>query len=51
MVKNRFFKFFALDTGKDLYEERGILLSRIGQHEAALAIYAYKIGDFQMAEK
>jgi len=34
----------------DLYEERAILLSRIGRHESALAIYAHKLKNFQMAE-
>ena len=34
----------------DLYEERAILLSRIGRHEQALSIYAHKLEDVQMAE-
>ncbi|EFA76752.1 tetratricopeptide-like helical domain-containing protein [Heterostelium album PN500] len=34
----------------DLYEERAILLSRIGRHEQALAIYAHKLKNFKMAE-
>jgi len=36
---------------EDLYEERAILLSRIGQHEAALNIYAHKLKRFAMAEE
>jgi len=35
----------------DLYEERAILLSRIGQHEAALNIYAHKLKNIQLAEE
>jgi len=36
---------------EDLFEERAILLSRIGQHEAALNIYAHKLKKFSMAEE
>jgi len=36
---------------EDLYEERAILLSRIGQHEQALNIYAHKLKNFEMAEE
>jgi Vam6/Vps39-like protein vacuolar protein sorting-associated protein 39 len=35
----------------DLFEERALLLSRIGQHEQALNIYAHKLQDEQMAER
>jgi tetratricopeptide (TPR) repeat protein len=35
----------------DLFEERAILLSRIGRHDQALAIYAHKLEDAEMAEK
>ena len=35
----------------DLLEERAILLSRIGQHEQALIIYAHKLHDDKMAEE
>lgn len=35
----------------DLFEERAILLSRINQHEGALAIYAHDLRDFRMAEE
>jgi Vam6/Vps39-like protein vacuolar protein sorting-associated protein 39 len=35
----------------DLFEERAILLSKIGQHEAALEIYAHRLNDFRMAEE
>ena len=34
----------------DLYEERALLMSRIGEHEKALQIYAHKLKDYQMAE-
>ncbi len=34
----------------DLFEERAILLSRIGRHDQALAIYAHKLEDPEMAE-
>jgi len=37
-------------TFTDLYEERAILLSKIGQHEQALNIYAHKLNDEKMAE-
>jgi hypothetical protein len=35
----------------DLFEERAILLSRIGRHDQALAIYAHKLNDIKMAEE
>ncbi len=35
----------------DLYEERALLLSRIGRHEQALIIYAHKLHDERMAEE
>ncbi|KAI9281130.1 CNH domain-containing protein [Sporodiniella umbellata] len=35
----------------DLYEERAILLSRIGQHDQALDIYVYKLKNYLMAEE
>eukprot|EP01132_Coremiostelium_polycephalum_P005017 gene5017-6246_t len=35
----------------DLYEERAILLSKIGRHEQALSIYAHKLKNFAMAEE
>ncbi len=34
----------------DLYEERALLLSRIGQHEQALNIYAHKLQDERYAD-
>ncbi|KAI9289950.1 vacuolar sorting protein 39 domain 2-domain-containing protein [Umbelopsis sp. AD052] len=34
----------------DLYEEKAILLSRIGQHDQALNIYVYKLKNYRMAE-
>lgn len=35
---------------QDLYEERAVLLSRIGRHDQALAIYAHRLEDTAMAE-
>lgn len=35
----------------DLFEERAILLSRIGQHEQALTIYAHKLHNDKLAEE
>ncbi|KAI9311094.1 CNH domain-containing protein [Dichotomocladium elegans] len=35
----------------DLFEERAILLSRIGQHDQALDIYVYKLRNYAMAEE
>jgi len=34
----------------DLYEERALLMSRLGEHEEALSIYAHKLKDVEMAE-
>jgi len=34
-----------------LFEERAILLSRIGQHEQALKVYVYKLRNYRMAEE
>lgn len=36
---------------EDLYEARAILLGRMGRHEHALELYAYKLGDFKKAEE
>lgn len=41
-------KFLSLDA---LWEERAVLLGRIGRHEPALEIYAQRIGDQKMAEE
>ena len=38
---------FPLD---DLYEERAVLLAKLGQHEAALSIYVHTLKDMQTAE-
>ena len=35
----------------DLFEERALLLSRLGRHELALAIYAHVLKDPGMAEE
>ena len=34
----------------DLYEERGLILSKLGLHENALTIYAHRLGDTLMAQ-
>ncbi|KAI6042930.1 vacuolar sorting protein 39 domain 1-domain-containing protein [Pisolithus marmoratus] len=36
---------------EDLYEARAILLGRMGRHEHALELYAYKLGNFLKAEE
>lgn len=38
---------FPLD---DLFEERALLLAKLGQHESALGIYVYTLGDLATAE-
>ena len=35
----------------DMFEERALLLSRIGHHEVALAIYVHVLNDQTMAEE
>jgi hypothetical protein len=35
----------------DLFEERAILLKKIGQHEKALFIYAHELKDYRLAEE
>ncbi len=35
----------------DLYEERAILLGKLGQHEKALAIYVIVLGDIEKASR
>ncbi|KAG6333670.1 hypothetical protein ID866_5413 [Astraeus odoratus] len=35
----------------ELYEARAILLGRMGRHEHALELYAYKLGNFKKAEE
>ncbi|KAI9010949.1 CNH domain-containing protein [Phycomyces nitens] len=40
-----------LDGKHYLFEERAILLSRIGQHDQALDIYVYKLSNYTMAEE
>ncbi|PRP83726.1 hypothetical protein PROFUN_09058 [Planoprotostelium fungivorum] len=36
---------------EDLFEERAILLKKIGQHEKALFIYAHELKDYRLAEE
>jgi len=43
-------KMLSKFSSEELYEERALLLSRIGEHEQALKIYANKLKDYQMAE-
>ena len=35
----------------DLYEERAVILSKLGEHEGALTIYAHRLGDIEMAHQ
>jgi len=44
-------KMLARFPQEDLYEERAILLSRVGMHEAALNIYAHKLKNIRLAEE
>ena len=39
------------DSLQDLYEERAILLSKIGQHEQALSVFAHKLRNSALAEE
>ena len=43
--------FFLLLSFSDLFEERALLLSRLGRHEVALAIYAHVLKEPEMAEE
>ncbi|KAL5116230.1 Vacuolar morphogenesis protein 6 [Pleosporales sp. CAS-2024a] len=38
-------------TDADYYESRAIVLSKMGQHKQALAIYVFQLQDFQKAEE
>ena len=42
---------FKLLLLSDLFEERALLLSRLGRHEVALAIYAHVLKEPEMAEE
>ncbi|KYQ92348.1 tetratricopeptide-like helical domain-containing protein (TPR) [Tieghemostelium lacteum] len=44
-------KMLSRFPNNDLFEERAILLSKIGRHEQALAIYAHRLKNFAMAEE
>ena len=46
-----FFSFSFFPLYIDLYEEKAILLSRLGQHRQALVIYAYNLENPEFAEK
>ena len=35
----------------DCYEAKAILLGRLGRHDGALEIYAYRLQNFQKAEE
>eukprot|EP01113_Clastostelium_recurvatum_P023907 TRINITY_DN2852_c0_g1_i2.p1 TRINITY_DN2852_c0_g1~~TRINITY_DN2852_c0_g1_i2.p1 ORF type:complete len:622 (+),score=131.51 TRINITY_DN2852_c0_g1_i2:148-1866(+) len=47
-ILSKFIHSFQEET---LYEERAILLSRIGKHDQALNIYAHKLHNYDMAEE
>ncbi|EGC34554.1 hypothetical protein DICPUDRAFT_153214 [Dictyostelium purpureum] len=47
-LPEKMLSIFPID---DLFEERAILLSKIGRHEQALTIYAHKLKNYQMAEE
>jgi hypothetical protein len=38
-------------TDPDYYESRAIVLSKMGQHKQALAIYVFQLQDYQKAEE
>lgn len=44
-------KMLKLFPADDLFEERAIMLSSLGKHDRALAIYAYNLRDFRLAEE
>ena len=44
-------KLRSLSSFSDLFEERALLLSRLGRHEVALAIYAHVLKEPEMAEE
>jgi hypothetical protein len=44
-------KMLSLFPEDSLFEERAILLSKIGQHDQALTIYAYKLDDKSLAQR
>ena len=41
---------FSSSLSSELFEERALLLGRLGRHDVALAIYAHVLSDPQMAE-
>ena len=46
-----FMSFFLLLSFSDLFEDHVLLLSRLGRHEVALAIYAHVLKEPKMAEE
>ena len=38
-------------SAADMFEERALLLSRLGRHEVALAIYAHVLKEPELAEE
>ena len=43
--------FYLIDHYPDLFEAKAILLGRLGRHDSALEVYAYRLRDFQKAEE
>ena len=43
--------FHLIDHYPDLFEAKAILLGRLGRHDSALEVYAYRLRDFQKAEE
>ncbi|KAI0635691.1 hypothetical protein C8Q77DRAFT_1277165 [Trametes polyzona] len=44
-------RLFGLLPPEDLFEAKAILLGRLGRHDSALEVYAYRLQDFQKAEE
>ncbi|KAI0833228.1 hypothetical protein BC628DRAFT_1342704 [Trametes gibbosa] len=44
-------RLFGLLPSEDLFEAKAILLGRLGRHDSALEVYAYRLQDFHKAEE
>ncbi|OJT15140.1 Vam6/Vps39-like protein [Trametes pubescens] len=44
-------RLFGLLPSEDLFEAKAVLLGRLGRHDSALEVYAYRLQDFQKAEE
>ncbi|KAH9856486.1 hypothetical protein C2E23DRAFT_865919 [Lenzites betulinus] len=44
-------RLFGLLPPEDLFEAKAILLGRLGRHDSALEVYAYRLQDFHAAEE